>query len=311
MDLEAQIRAGAEQQRMSLEHPAILFATLAVLGSCTGGHDPYTDDQPTKGIVRLVADTDLKDIVEAQHTVFEGLYSRATLRISYLPEAELLRTMGADSIRCTITYALPGQDQDSTLRDRRVLARPVPIFIDGIAVIAHPALSKLQLDLRAVRALLTDSSSGPTPLFAGSGSGVARSLMDSLGIRITRAQALPDLDAVVDRVAQDSSVLGFVAFNALADLDDPRMRAIRERVRLVPIAPPDGSPALVPSQASLADGRYPLRRVAYMVLTEGKSGLGTGFVSFVANQKGQRIMLKRGIAPIRVQPRNVEIVAPR
>jgi phosphate transport system substrate-binding protein len=45
-----------------------------------------------------------------------------------------------------------------------------------------------------------------------------------------------------------------------------------------------------------------------MLLTEGKSGLGTGFVSFVANHKGQRIILKLGVAPINVPPRNIQIV---
>jgi len=58
----------------------------------------------------------------------------------------------------------------------------------------------------------------------------------------------------------------------------------------------------------LADASYPLRRPVYMVLAEGKSGLGTGFVSFVANHKGQRIILKHGLAPHKVPPREIEIV---
>jgi phosphate transport system substrate-binding protein len=45
-----------------------------------------------------------------------------------------------------------------------------------------------------------------------------------------------------------------------------------------------------------------------MVLAEGKSGLGTGFVSFVANHKGQRIILKLGLAPHKIPAREVEIV---
>jgi hypothetical protein len=34
-----------------------------------------------------------------------------------------------------------------------------------------------------------------------------------------------------------------------------------------------------------------------MLVVENKSGLGTGFASFVAGHKGQRIILKRGLAP--------------
>jgi len=43
---------------------------------------------------------------------------------------------------------------------------------------------------------------------------------------------------------------------------------------------------------------------------EGKSGLGTGFVSFVAGHKGQRIILKSGLAPQIVPARDVMIVHP-
>jgi phosphate transport system substrate-binding protein len=145
-------------------------------------------------------------------------------------------------------------------------------------------------------------------LFAGTGSGVARLLADSLGITAMRARALADVPAVVDQVARDTRAIGLLPFEAISDLDNPAMKALRGQVRLLPIAPASGKPAVLPSQSSLADGTYPLRRTVTMVLTEGKSGLGTGFVSFVANHKGQRIILKLGVAPITVPPRNVEIV---
>jgi phosphate transport system substrate-binding protein len=70
----------------------------------------------------------------------------------------------------------------------------------------------------------------------------------------------------------------------------------------------DTLPAFFPSQGTLADRSYPLRRQVVMVLAEGKSGLGTGFVSFVANHKGQRIILKLGLAPQKIPAREVEIV---
>ncbi|HEX2617046.1 MAG TPA: hypothetical protein VHL57_05845, partial [Flavobacteriales bacterium] len=123
-----------------------------------------------------------------------------------------------------------------------------------------------------------------------------------------RAQALANVDSVVAAVARDPRCIGFLPFALISDLDDPHMRALREQVKLLTVSASDGSPAVLPNQSTLADGQYPLRRTVNMLLTEGRSGLGTGFVSFVANHKGQRIILKRGLAPIKVPAREVEIV---
>ena len=292
---------------------ALLLAGIILLAACKGGApDPRTDDQPTSGHVTIVADQDLRAIIDAEQLVFEGLYPKATLDIRYLPEAEVLALTGTDSVRCTITYALPGADQAARLKERRVEARPVPVFVDGIALVVHPAHRFTGVSVDLVRELLGAEApaSAPMPVFVGTGSGVARSLMDSLALPSLRGQAIPTLEELIDRVAMDQTVIGLVPFNALADLDDPQVRAMRARVRLLPVATNTGAPGILPSQSTLADGQYPLRRIAYMVLTEGKSGLGTGFVSFVANHKGQRIILKRGVAPIKVPVREVEIVKP-
>jgi phosphate transport system substrate-binding protein len=119
----------------------------------------------------------------------------------------------------------------------------------------------------------------------------------------------PGAAAVVQRVAADPNSLGLVPFASLSDLDDPAIRALRDQVDLVALSPTDDlAHALPPTQGTLADGRYPLRRKLYAVLTEPKTGLGTGFVSFVAGHKGQRIILKQGLAPQQVPARDVEIV---
>ncbi|HEY0977652.1 MAG TPA: hypothetical protein VGE21_09290, partial [Flavobacteriales bacterium] len=123
-----------------------------------------------------------------------------------------------------------------------------------------------------------------------------------------RAQALPDVDAVLDRVSKDPATVGLIPFNSISDLDDPMMQARRGKVRLLSVSASEDTPAVLPSQSTLADRQYPLGRVVHVVLTEGRSGLGTGFVSFVANHKGQRIFLKRGVAPMKVPTRDVEIV---
>lgn len=300
---------------------AALFATL--LGAC--GHsvpDPYKDDTPTSGRVLILADKDCRPVIDQELLVFNSIYRDAQVDVRYMDEAGLLKAMMNDSVRCVITSVVPGSDQQAYLDQRRLNARVVPIYKAGIAVVVNKDCPVQYLDLDQVAQLLgragdarvsTDLEGNygldsMTALFAGAGSGVARLLVDSLHIGALRARALADVPSVVAQVARDPLTIGFLPFETISDLDNPAMRALREQVRLLPVAGKPGTGPVLPSQSTLADGSYPLKRTVNMVLTEWKSGLGTGFVSFVANHKGQRIILKLGVAPITVPPRNVEIV---
>lgn len=308
----------------TLHHIAIWGGlSTALLAGCRFTEpDPRTDDTPTTGHVLILADEDCKAVIDEEAMVFHSIYAQAELDIRYMSEAELLKAMLNDSVRCVVTTVKPGGTQQTYFNERQLSAPIVPIYKAGIAVVVNKDSPLRHLDLRNVAELLeksdtveagSDSGRNPgmdslTAIFAGSGSGVARLLIDSLHIRTLRARALPDVNAVVAQVARDPKAIGFLPFEAISDLDNPAMRALRDQVRLIPIAQTMADTPVLPSQSSLADGSYPLKRTVNMILTEGKSGLGTGFVSFVANHKGQRIILKLGVVPINVPPRNIQIV---
>lgn len=308
---------------------AVLIASL-LFNACDRPHDPQKDDVTTGGQVLILADEDLRDLVEAEEFMFESIYHDARLDIRYLPEAELLKAVLNDSVRCWIGTVRPGGEQEAYYAKRNIQAEVIPIATDGIAVLANPTIDLAELSAGEVLHALTypqsfratgwstSSEHGPLdkprPWFVSGGGGVARTLVDSLvgPVAEQRIVGVADssLQALVGRVAEDPLALGFVSFSAMSDLDDPEVKALRGRVKLLAISTSDTTPAVLPSQSTLADGSYPLRRPVYMVLAEGKSGLGTGFVSFVANHKGQRIILKHGLAPNKVPPREIEVVAP-
>jgi phosphate transport system substrate-binding protein len=308
----------------------LVVSVCSLLAGCADAPDPYTDDVPTKGHVLIMADEDLRSVVESQEFVFESIYAKAELDIRYYPEADLLKAVLNDSVRCWIASVEPGGDQEAYYAERTIRPHVVPIFTDAIAVVVNQRRKLERISLPLLRSILFNQSQrGPdwrmvlgtgderdaiAPFIANAGSGAARALRDSLmGPEWSgpfRAQALTSLEDVIARVEADSSAMGFVPFSAFSDLDNPPMKAMRARIRLVAVSQNDSSAAFLPNQSTLADGSYPLRRPVHMVLAEGKSGLGTGFVSFVANHKGQRIILKQGLAPTKVPTRDVLIVDP-
>ena len=61
----------------------------------------------------------------------------------------------------------------------------------------------------------------------------------------------------------------------------------------------------LPNQNDLGEGKYPLARDLYIINCQGYEGLGIGFTSFIAGEIGQRIILKSGLAPIRIPGRKI------
>ncbi|MBL0129430.1 MAG: substrate-binding domain-containing protein [Flavobacteriales bacterium] len=288
----------------------IAWCGTVLLAACTTNPpDPRSDDTPTKGDILVLADEDFRIILESEKFAFESIYENAKVRITYLPEAELLKRMMDDSVRVVFTTCLPGAEQEAYFRTRNLSPDVVPVLTDGIALVQGLKAADGTITLDQLRASISEGAQ-PRALFDGAGTGVVRSLVDSLfagnASQVRTASTMANTDSLVRRIAIDDRSVGLLSFARISDLDNPACRALREGLTLCAVS--DTGAAVLPNQSTLADGSYPLRRTLYALLVEGRSGLGTGFVSFVAGHKGQRIILKSGLAPIRVPARNVEII---
>ncbi|MCE9539148.1 MAG: phosphate ABC transporter substrate-binding protein, PhoT family, partial [Bacteroidetes bacterium] len=67
------------------------------------------------------------------------------------------------------------------------------------------------------------------------------------------------------------------------------------------------SVAVKPYQAYIKTKDYPFTRSVYMINRQTRAGLGMGFVSFVAGEKGQIMILKAGLIPAIAPVRLIEI----
>lgn len=283
---------------------------MLLLVACKGtAPDPERDDIPTKGDILIVADKDLERIIESQRYVFESVYAEARVRVRYMPEVALRKAMRNDSVRVVFTATLPGADEVAFFRSRNLYPDDVPILTDGIAVLKAPGVEQDSVSVDQLRAILSGGTAGRILVDDVQG-GVLRYVVDSLlagrADAVKNVQVVNGMDSLIARLTADPEAIGLISFIHISDLDDPACRALRNRFTLCRVSA--GGAALLPSQTYLADGQYPLRRKLYAVLKEGKTGLGTGFVSFVAGHKGQRIILKSGLAPQTIPGRDVELV---
>ena len=294
-----------------MDRSAFILLPCLLLACSSGPPDPRTDDTPTRGDVVVLADQDFRSIIDAQQKVFEHFYPKARLRLYYLSEADLLQAMMSDSVRLAFTACLPGAEQQRYYQGRNIRPEIVPILVDGLVAVVSDRSARQRIRLEEIKQRLAGSS-GSKILVDDMRTGVVRSLADSLfggdGTKLRGAAVVSGIDQLMARVREDTAALGLISYAQISDLDDPNCVDLRRGIRLVPIAGTDTLPAVGPTQGTLADGRYPLRRRVCAVLVEGRSGLGTGFVAFVAGHKGQRIILRSGLAPHKVPSREVMIV---
>ncbi len=311
----------------------ILAGSLLALTLAGCNQKPKTNTPPetsTSGDIRISVDESFQPIIDSQLNVFHKLYKNAKVTASYKSEGEVIQDLLEDSARLVIlTRQLTAGELESLSRSAKLTKSAIKatkIAYDGLALILHPDNKDTLLSIPQLKAIFTGqtktwkalnpkSNLGDiTIVFDNNNSSSARFVQDSITDRqpfATNTYASKSIPAVIDYVAQNKNAIGVIGNNWISDFDDSTVVGFINRVKVAAISrqttPQNPDNYLQPYQAYLAQGTYPLRREIYIISREARSGLGTGFVSFSAGDKGQRIVLKSGLVPARGVVRLVKV----
>lgn len=303
-----------------------LFGALALAGCNGSGTSSATLDTPTSGRIAIGVDETFAPIIKSEVDTFQKLYPGAQLQASYQPERDVMQAFLDDSIRLAVVSRELTAAELARFKSMQLEPRAIRIGVDGVAIILHPSNPDSLLTTAQLRGIFTGQltqwsqlSAGNkrgeiTAVFDNNNSSTARFVQDS----ITRGGALAkgifaseSNPALLDYVATHPNAVGVIGVNWISDRDDKGVQKLLSRVRVAGIsAKATGStPAdyIQPYQAYLAQKTYPLRRELYVISREARAGLGTGFASFVAGNKGQLIMLKSGLMPATGQVRIIDV----
>jgi phosphate transport system substrate-binding protein len=102
-----------------------------------------------------------------------------------------------------------------------------------------------------------------------------------------RAQAMPGTAAVVNAVARDKSSIGYGG------------AAYAKGIKVVKIKKEPTSAGVLPSDATIKDGSYPLSRPLFFYLRPKASAAIKAFTDWVLSAEGQGIVVKVGYFPIK------------
>jgi phosphate transport system substrate-binding protein len=280
--------------------------------------DKYTDT-PTTGKVAIAVDETFQPIIEAELPVFHAIYRYAAIQPKYLPEIDVFNLLLRDSVRLAIVSRPLSVKEMAYFHSRKFFPEEVPVAIDGIAVLVNPSNSDTLFSISTLRKIMLgeitnwkqinpDSKLGEIKVvFDNPNSSTVRFVVDSitktqnLGKQLSAMQYNID---VVDYISKTPNAIGVMGVSWISDSRDTKSLSFLKKIKVAGIStsdPATSENSYQPFQAYIATGKYPLTRFMYMILTEPRAGLGTGFTSFVASDKGQRIILKTGILPY-IQP---------
>lgn len=295
----------------------LLAAVAAAAGSCNRGPKITRTDTETSGFAVIAADECFEPFVKEQLAVFTGLNPEATIDPLFVGERDLFSLLMSDSVRLIVAARELTRSESDSIRRMNLTPRTQRLARDGIALIVNRANPDSMINAALFRRVLRGDitqwsqisrSANSIPgdikiVFDNPNSSTLRFVRDS----IMRGEALsPNVravrsnPAVIDFVAKNPDALGIIGVNWISNPTDTTQLLFDETIRVMSVGNGLGvSPETTfkPFPAFLNNGSYPFVRDVFIILTDSRGGLPSGFVKFAAGDAGQRIILRAGLVP--------------
>lgn len=302
----------------------LLLTFLLAFSACKNKGTAALKETTTIGNIRIGSDESFKPIVDAEVDTFTALYSYAKIKPIYMPERELVAFFLNDSVKVIVSSWTPSEEQRKALLDIQTVVRTTVVAYDALALVLNKSNVDSLLTYNNVKDIFTGkitdwkqinskSKLGPINIvFDNIRSGNIRYFSETFDLPEKLSPnffAVNDNPEVISYVSNSPGAIGIVSINWVSDTDDPAIQSILTQIKVaaVSMAYLNESTFYLPVQGSIYDKTYPFTREVVMHSRESFSGLGSGFMSFVAGEKGQRIILKSGLVPATMPIRIIKV----
>lgn len=271
------------------------------------------EETAVSGRATILVEESIYPIVLDVQRVFENEYDRVELNLIVKSENEILSLLKQDSLRIAV---LPRKLDNLEVDYFRgyVVPNMTHFATDGIALIVNENVqdSLLSLDqlLEKFKGNVKNKDTRRL-VFDNRNSNIVNYFrqwteMDSLPNHPYVSFGKTSAD-VIKMVQKQENVIGVIGMDWLVQ-PTAELKPLLNKVKIVSVYNKELGQYIKPNQNNLGEGVYPLARDLYVIDLQGKSGLGKGFSSYIAGYKGQRIVLKSGLLPFQVPPREIVII---
>jgi phosphate transport system substrate-binding protein len=256
-------------------------------------------DTATTGTIHISVDESFKPVMEEQIRVYQKSFPQAHIIAEYKTEADCFKDFFNDTLNrmIIVTRGLKNEEDAYFLDTLKFYPHWDNIANDAITVIVNGNSNDTIFTLERLRAQLTGKiNRSQKMVFDGlNATSTVRFIMDSIlkGQKFDSSvvQAVAGSQQVIDYVAKTENAVGFVGIGWIGNPEDSAQVGMLKKIKIAYISCVVcyGTPFVKPMQASISTRRYPLVRGLYYILKENYNGLGTGFVNFLNQERGQLI----------------------
>ena len=262
-----------------------------------------------RGTVEMYVESSVYPIVEDINEVFKTYYNNADIKLKMLSQNEILNSVYKDSGRLAI---LPKSFTAKELEvfKGRVAPKVTPIAKDAVLFITQKNATDTLIKYQDVIDVFKGTKkSEKVFVFHDANSTIVSSIMKDAGVSSISKNVYyaKTVEEIVSYIDKNKNAVGVVGINWMLQPDAKIKEGIKQ-LRSMLVYNDSLKNYYAPSQSTIADNTYPLIRTINIIDVQGKAGLGTGFASFTASDKGQRIILKAGLMPITLPKREINIV---
>ncbi len=281
-----------------------------------GCGDPPSKDKQTilTGRITVLVDQTILPIVEDVKAVFESTYTSSEITLKSGPENNLVNALLKDSAKFAILSRTLTNAEVKQIEARKFYPRMRSFATDATALIANKSNPDSTVLADDVIKLMQGKTSGLKELlFDNQNSSTVRQFkalanVDKLpenGVYALRSNA-----DVMKYVYEHPGATGVIGINWIVQPEAEMERYLKD-IKVLSVKNVAGKPGsdgfYKPSQTNLALGLYAFSRRLYFIDCGYKTGLGMGFASFMAGERGQKVILKSGLLPDNIPPREINI----
>lgn len=261
-----------------------------------------------RGTVEMYVESSVYPIVEDINDVFKSYYDQADIQLKIMSQNEILNALNTDTNRLAV---LPKEFSEEELETfRNAVPKITPIAKDAILFIAQKSSVDTLINYQEIIDIFKgEKSSDKVLVFHDANSALVDKMKKDAGEKEISQNVYyaKTVQEIADYINKNPKAIGIVGINWMVQPDENLKEHIKQ-LRSLYVYNDSLKQYFKPSQSTIADNTYPLVRTINIVDIQGKTGLGTGFASFAASDKGQRIVLKSGLMPVKLPKREINIV---
>jgi phosphate transport system substrate-binding protein len=263
-----------------------------------------------KGKASLFVDETIFPIVEDQQAVFETEYD-AKLKLITKSENEIINSLMNDTVKIAVLPRKLSNDELKAFVAKKINPKMTHFATDAVVFIRNKKSNDTLIALDDVINFMKGNSVDGIKglVFDNPNSSSVRLVSELSGIKVTPQKNIYSFNTnneVIKYVAENEGMIGVVGINWLTQAPLEMQNNV-DAVTILSVKDINKQDYIYPSQDNLAQGKYPLARDLYIINCQGYSGLGMGFASFLGGERGQRIVLKSGLLPVRMPSRKIVI----